>query len=143
MFLISNSLIMWSLEVLTIQYPFGENRQHVTAALWGKRVLRLLPVLGSQSLIGCWASLLPDTNKPIVGCQCTVLQSAPWPSKHFKNTLQLNMKQKNHEAISFDYDLRSKNRDYDQKIYSFFDDVRKLVPVSMLSSHLIGKKCLV
>lgn len=35
------------------------------------------PLLGSQSLIGCWLSLLPDTMRPFCGCQWTHLTSAP------------------------------------------------------------------
>lgn len=41
------------------------------------RVARLWPVFGSQNLIGCWLSLLPETTNPFVGCQSTHLTSAP------------------------------------------------------------------
>lgn len=40
-------------------------------------VAKLCPVFGSQNLIGCWLSLLPDTTKPFVGCQSTHFTSAP------------------------------------------------------------------
>ena len=32
------------------------------------------PDFGSQSLIGCWLSLLPDTTMPLCGCQSTHLK---------------------------------------------------------------------
>lgn len=45
---------------------------------------RLWPVFGSQNLMGCWLSLLPETTNPFVGCQSTHFTSAPWPVKETK-----------------------------------------------------------
>lgn len=47
-------------------------------------VARLWPVFGSQNLMGCWLSLLPDTTNPFVGCQSTHFTSAPCPVKEIK-----------------------------------------------------------
>ena len=40
-------------------------------------VARDWPDLGSHNLTGCWLSLLPDTTRPLCGCQSTHLTSAP------------------------------------------------------------------
>lgn len=37
------------------------------------------PERGSQSLMGCWLSLLPDASRLLDGCQSTHFTSAPWP----------------------------------------------------------------
>lgn len=56
-------------------------------SLWARTysVARLWPVFGSQNLMGCWLSLLPDTTNPFVGCQSTHFTSAPWPVEKIKN----------------------------------------------------------
>lgn len=43
------------------------------------------PLFGSQRIIGCWESLLPETRIPLWGCQSTHLTSQPWPYESNSN----------------------------------------------------------
>ena len=42
----------------------------------------LCPALGSQSFTGCWVSLLPEANRFFLGCQSTLMTSAPCPENN-------------------------------------------------------------
>lgn len=53
--------------------------------LFTHSVARLCPVFGSQNLMGCWLSLLPETTRPLVGCQSTHLTSAPCPEHNHQH----------------------------------------------------------
>lgn len=71
-------------------------RQRLTSATTlTYSVAKLCPVFGSQNLIGCWLSLLPDTTKPFVGCQSTHFTSAPWPGNTSRFWMSLWHKKRN------------------------------------------------
>lgn len=100
-FLRSKSFKRWSLEAVISQLPLLFHFKSMTVDLWaclpGKHsfcremlnqeqecfntynVAKDCPLFGSQSLIGCWLSLLPETISDFCGCQWTHLTSAPWP----------------------------------------------------------------
>lgn len=87
---LSNAGCHWSL------FFKGQGRVPITYS-----VARLCPVLGSQNLIGCWLSLLPETTNPLVGCQSTHFTSAPWPvgkhirtKSHWSDALQVGLHSK-------------------------------------------------
>lgn len=82
--------MMWGkkLRIYFKKIYFYEVSSYLSKAqsLWARTysVARLWPVFGSQNLMGCWLSLLPETTNPFVGCQSTHFTSAPCPVKKVK-----------------------------------------------------------
>lgn len=75
----SNNFSRWSRDAVMSQFPLSFHFRSMTVDLWAWRVARAWPHFGSQILIGCWLSLLPDTISDFVGCQSTHFTSAPCP----------------------------------------------------------------
>ena len=78
-----------SLSIKTYTKSSRHTQASASDLLWAWRVARHWPVLGHQSLSGCWLSLLPETTRLLVGCQSTHLTSAPCPRRTFSSKHRL------------------------------------------------------
>jgi hypothetical protein len=89
---LAQQLTIIYLDAVRSQLPLAFHWISMTVDLCACRVVNTVPVFGSQILTGCWLSLDPDANRPLVGCQSTHLTSDPWP-RRTRSSVQLKKSQ--------------------------------------------------